>query len=34
MRNEKIKQFFSDFGNWFKALFTIQNGQEPKMLTF
>ena len=34
MKNEKIKQFFSDIGNWFKALFTIQNGQEPKMLTF
>ena len=34
MKNEKIKQFFSDIGNWFKALFTVQNGQEPKMLTF
>lgn len=32
--NDKTKRFFCNIGDWFKSLFTIQNGQEPKMLTF
>lgn len=32
--NDKTKRFFCNIGDWFKSIFTIQNGQEPKMLTF
>ena len=32
--NDKTKRFFCNIGDWFKSLFTIQNGQEPQMLTF
>lgn len=33
MNNNKFKQFFCNTGDWFKSLFTVQNGQEPKLLT-
>lgn len=32
--NDKTKRFFCNIDDWFKSIFTIQNGQEPKMLTF
>ena len=32
--NDKTKRFFCNIGDWFKSLFTVYNGQEPKLLTF
>lgn len=29
-----MKEFFSDVGSWFKSLFAIHDGKEPRLLTF